>query len=86
MIVEHYRILQKPSPQTFEERVIFGKSLLTSLSLKAAKVSLPLELLSLNQALGFCLGAIRSGSLPRNGPPQNDRLEMPDPEQFFHCV
>ena len=84
---------QKPSPQTFEERVIFWNSLLTSLtslSLKATKVSRLLELLcshmmSLNQALGFCL-AIRSGSLPGNGPPQNDRLEMPDPEPSFHSL
>ena len=42
--------------------------------------------MSLTQALGFCLGVIRSGSLPGNGPPQNDRFEMRYPEQFFHCV
>ena len=43
------------------ERVIFGKDLLTSLSLKAAKVSLPLELFLLSQdvsqpSLGILLG------------------------------
>ena len=81
---------QKPSPQTFEERVIFWNSLLTSLCLKATKVSRLLErlcshMMSLNQALECCL-AIRSGSLPGNGPPQNDRLEMPDPEQSFHSL